>query len=142
MSDSDKEFEKIKVEIEAKAITVHKAARIIVTDGKAISKNWIEDFGDGVTKDWEKCTIHFRVRDTSSYTEWMKIILDDGTVLLDTRHYIGHSGNSYFDVYTFRNGAWVDRFIAYSTEGVRAEQERQKQAELKQKMQPFSDINF
>jgi len=139
---SDNEFEKAKAEISVIARKVHEAGKIIVADGKPINKYWIEDFGDGVKKSWEKCTIKFRVKSAHSYSEWLSIELDDGTVILDTSYYISGSGNSEFDVSTFRNGAWVERFIAYSTEGAIAEQERQKQAELEQKLKPFSDIDF
>lgn len=70
--------------------------------------------------------------------EWVDIKLDDGTVLLST-HYHTNDG---FDVYTFRNGAWVERFIAYSIDGVQAELEKQKKAELQERLKPFSDIDF
>ena len=138
---SDQEFEQAKAEIAAKAKAVHKAARIIVADGKPISKSWIEDYGEA-TKNWEKCTIKFKVKSAHSYTEWMNITLEDGTVILDTRDYISGSGNSEFDVSIFRNGAWVERFITYSNEGVQAELEKQKKAELEQKLKPFSAIDF
>jgi hypothetical protein len=139
---SDKEFEAAKAEISVIAMKVHEAGKIIVADGKPINKYWIEDFGDGVTKSWEKCTIKYRVKDAYSYSEWLNITLEDGTVILDTSYYISGSGNYDFDVSTFRNGAWVERFITYSTEGIIAEQERQKKAELEQKLKPFSEIDF
>lgn len=138
---SDQEFEIAKAEFKVRAKELHKAARIIAADGKPINKSWIEDFGS-VTKEWEKCVIKFRVKDASSYTEWVEIILNDGTVLLSTYDYISSSGNTEFELYTFRNGAWVERFITYSTEGVIAEQERKKKAELEEKLKPFSEIDF
>ena len=135
---SDQEFEQAKAEIAAKAKAVHKAARIIVADGKPISKSWIEDYGEA-TKNWEKCTIKFRAKDNGrNYMEWVDIKLDDGTLILST-HYHTNDG---FEVYTFRNGAWVERFITYSKDGVEAEREKQKQAELQEKLKPFSSIDF
>jgi hypothetical protein len=70
--------------------------------------------------------------------EWVDIKLDDGTLILST-HYHTNDG---FEVYTFRNGAWVERFITYSKEDVIAELERQKQEELQQRLKPFSAIDF
>jgi len=135
---SDQEFEQAKAEVKVKAKEVYEAALIIVMDGKPITTSWIEDVGDA-TKKWEKCTIKLRVQTTTrNYMDWVDIVLDDGTVLLSS-HY--HTGDG-FDVYTFRNGAWVERFITYSKEGVIAEQERQKQAELAEKLKPFSEIDF
>ena len=128
---SDQEFELAKAEFKVRAKELHKAARIIAADGKPISKSWIEDFGS-VTKEWEKCVIKFRVKSASSYTEWVEIILDDGTILLSTYDYISSSGNTEFEVYTFHNGAWVERFITYSKEGVIAEQERKKKGSVRQ----------
>lgn len=138
---SDQEFEKAKAEFKVKAKELHKAARIIAADGQTINKSWIEDFGSA-TKEWEKCVVKFRVKSASSYTEWVEIILNDGTVLLSTYDYISSSGNTEFEVYMFRNGAWVERFITYSKEGVAAEQERKKQAELAEKLKPFAEIDF
>ena len=135
---SDQEFEQAKAEAKAIARKVHDAARIIAVDGKPINKDWLEDVGD-TTKKWEKCTIKLRAKDNGrNYMEWVDIKLDDGTVILST-HYHTNDG---FDVYTFRNGAWAERFIAYSTEGVEAEREKQKQAELQEKLKPFSSIDF
>ena len=140
---SNQEFEQAKAEIKLKAREVHNAARIIAVDGQPINKYWIEDVGS-TTKEWEKCLIKLRVTDGSSYSEWVEIILDydDKTVLLSTYYFIGRSGNSEFEVSTFRNGAWVERFIAYSKEGVIAEQERKKKAELAEQLKPFSEIDF
>jgi len=135
---SDQEFEQAKVEIKARAKEVYEAALIIVMDGKPITTNWIEDVGDA-TKKWEKCTIKLRVQSTSrNYMDWVDIELDDGTVLFSTKY---HTGDG-FDVVAFRNGAWVERFITYATEGLIADQERQKKAELAEKLKPFSEIDF
>lgn len=138
---SNQEFEQVKTEVKARAQKVHDAARIIAVDGRVINKDWIEDVGS-TTKEWEKCTIKLRVKDASSYSEWIDIILDDGTVLLSTYYYISGSGNSEFDASTFRNGAWVERLIAYSKDGVEAELEKQKRAELQERLKPFSEIDF
>ncbi len=61
---------------------------------------------------------------------------------MDTDYYISGSGNSEFEVKTFRNGAWAERFISYSTEGVQAELEKQKKVELQERLKPFSEIDF
>jgi hypothetical protein len=135
---SDQEYEQAKAEVKARAKEVHDAARIIAADGKTINKYWLEDVGD-TTKNWEKCTIKFRAKDNGrNYMEWVDIKLDDGTLILST-HYHTNDG---FDVHTFRNGAWVERFINYSKEDVIAELERQKQEELQQRLKPFSAIDF
>lgn len=132
---------KAKAKANAKAREVHEAARIIAVDGRPINNDWIEDVGS-TTKQSEKCTIKLRVKSATSYSEWIDIILDDGTVLLSTYYYISGSGNSEFEASTFRNGAWVERFITYSTEGVNAELERQKKAELEQRLKPYAEIDF
>ncbi len=143
---SDQEFKKAKAEAEALARKVYDAARIIAMDGRPINKSWINDGHyenmNETTKKWEKCTINLKVKDARSYTEWVDITLDDGTVLLNVYYYISGSGNTEFDVKTFRNGAWVERFITYSKDGVEAEREKQKQAELQEKLKPFSSIDF
>lgn len=139
---SNQEFEQAKAKLKPLARKVHDAANAIAADGKAVNKYWIEDNDGEATKKWEKCTIKFRVKDGHSYSEWVVIKLDDGTVLLDTSYSIGGSGNTQFDVNTFRNGAWVDRFITYSIDGVQAELEKQNKAELQEKLKPFSDIDF
>lgn len=128
--------------LKPQARKVHEAAKIIAADGKPINEDWIEDIGDA-TKIWERCTIKIKVRAPSEtrYTEWVDIALDDGTVLLSSRDYITSSSMG-FDLYTFRNGAWTDRLIKYSIEGVMAEKEKQKKAELDEKLKPFSEIDF
>lgn len=143
---SNEEFEQAKAEAKVLARKVHDAARIIAMDGRPINKNWIEEGSyvdmNEATKKWEKCTINLKVKDARSYNEWIDITLDDGTVILDTDYYISGSGNSEFEVKTFRNGAWAERFISYSTEGVQAELEKQKKVELQERLKPFSEIDF
>ena len=142
---SDKEFEKAKVEAKAKARKVHDAAKTIAMEGKPINRDWLDDGNyentNEATKTWEKCTIHLKAKDARSYSEWVTITLDDGTVLLKTYYYISdYSGD--FDVSTFRTGAWVDRLITYAEKDVAADKERRKQAELQEKLKPVSEIDF
>jgi hypothetical protein len=139
---SDQAIKETLAALKPEARKVHDAAKIIAADGKPINDDWIEDIGDA-TKIWERCTIKIKVRAPSEtrYTEWVDITLDDGTVLLSSRYYIGSSSID-FDLYAFRNGAWADRLIKYSIEGVMAEKEKQKKAELEKKLKPFSEIDF
>lgn len=139
---SDQAIKETLEALKPEAKKVHEAAKIIAADGKPINEDWIEDIGDA-TKAWERCTIKIKVRAPSDtrYTEWVDITLDDGTVLLSSRYNIS-SYSSDFDLYAFRNGAWVDRLITYSKEGVIAEREKQKKAELEQRLKPFSEIDF
>lgn len=143
---SNQEFEQAKANVAAIARKVHDAARIVAMDGRPINKDWIDEGNyvnsNEVTKKWEKCTIKLEVKDARSYSERIDLKLDDGTVLLSTYYYISGSGNSEFEVSTFRNGAWVERLITYSKEDVIAEKERKEKAELEERLKPFSEIDF
>ena len=139
-------FVQAKAEISGIARKVHEAARIIAMGGRPMNKDWFNDGpwdnANEATNKWEKCTVYVKAKSARSYSEWVTVTLDDGTILLSTYDYMSGSGNSEFDVTTFRNGAWVERFIRYSQDGVATEREKQKQAELQERLKPFSDIDF
>lgn len=138
---SDQQVKEILVDLKPIAEAAHNAAKVIASDGARINKDWIEDIGFA-SADWEGCTLNLRVRATShTYAEHVDITLKDGTVLLDTRYYNG-SQSITFDIYTFRNGPWVDRLIKYSTEGMQAKKEKKNQVELEKKLKPFTTIDF
>ncbi|NNH37003.1 hypothetical protein HLH12_15975 [Acinetobacter sp. NIPH 2377] len=138
---SSQDIKQAIAELKPRAKEVHEAAKVIAAEGKPINDDWIEDIGDAEKK-WEKCTIKLKVRaNERKYSEWLEIILDDGTVILSTYYYITDY-SSEFEINTFRNGGWVDRLINYSTENVIAEKERKKKAELEQLLKPFSSIDF
>lgn len=134
---SDQAIKETLAALKPEARKVHDAAKIIAADGKPINDDWIEDIGDA-TKIWERCTIKIKVRAPSEtrYTEWVDITLDDGTVLLSSRYYIGSSSID-FDLYAFRNGAWADRLIKYSIEDVMAEKEKKKESRTRRKIKTF-----
>ncbi|MEN4982189.1 hypothetical protein [Acinetobacter modestus] len=148
---SNQEFEQARLEAENTAIelNVFKAAMLIASDGElndVPDVDWIQESENWESfKDWEKCTVEaeYGILGTKiDGTVDVKVKLNEDTIIYCASKISNEDTET---VTIFRNGAWVERFLAYSKE-VRVKYEKQQLDRIQQArseaLKPFSNIDF